>query len=723
MRFPLLSALTAALLLAGGAVPRLAAQVPTAAEIERLRNNPELVRERIRQSGLTPEQIRSRLAAAGYSPTLLDRYLEDATPLGAGAPSAQTFDALRMLGVSPEAQGLEALRVDTGFVRARVPAAPDDGLALFGLDVFRGPTTLFQPVLSGPVPSTYRLGPGDELVLVVTGDVELIHQLTVTREGFIVIPQVGQLFVNSVTMEQLNQLLRRRLGQSYSGIRTGTTRFDVTIARLRTNQVFVVGEVVQPGAYQLASVATVLNALYAAGGPTERANFRGVEVRRGDSTVAALDLYDYLLRADTRNDIVLEQGDIVFVPIRGPRVAVTGAVQRPAIYELRAGQTLADAVAMAGGFRASADLDRLTVHRILPPAERGPGPAPRAALDVPLELAAAHPQVVIPPFPLLDGDSVAVRFIPAPAGTHTVRIAGMVREPGEFPWREGMTLRDLVVLAAGPTVGADLREAEVARLPADRQAGQLADTLRVPLDSSYLIGRGPDGRYVGVPGPALPAPGTTPAFPLRPYDHVTIRPQAEFEFQRMVKVMGEVMHPGTYALRRKDERLSELVARAGGLTGTAYPEGGRLFRIDAGRVNAELDRALAEPGSADDIRLQPGDSLFVPEYIATVRVEGAVNSPASVLFQDGAGLGYYIENAGGYTRNADEGRVSVRYANGDTRVKSKFLFFSSSPTPGPGSTVSVPVKPEGAPFNVTQFVASVAQILASTVAIVVLATR
>ncbi|GIW50697.1 MAG: hypothetical protein KatS3mg081_0052 [Gemmatimonadales bacterium] len=739
---------------------RAEAQAVPQGQVQQLiQQNPELVRQRIRQSGLTPDQIRARLEAAGYSPSLLDPFLGTAPEAGGAAVvNQEVLRALELLVPSGQAaEAVQPLGVEAGLgARPAQPAEEAGKLQLFGLSVFRGRTTQFQPLLSGPVPPNYKIGPGDVMVLVITGDVEFVYELPVTREGFIVIPQVGQIFVSGLTMAQLNQLLQSRLGRAYSGIRSGTTRFDVTVARLRTNQVFVIGEVVNPGAYQLASVATVLNALYAAGGPTERGNFRAIQVRRRGEIVAQLDLYDYLLNGSTENDIVLEQGDVVFVPLRGPRVSVSGAVVRPAIYELRPDETLEDLLIAAGGFSPEADLRRLAVHRILPQRERGPGPAPRAVLDIALaeaagSRAAARPGndpdglsslapgrellrgTLVPKLALEDGDSVVVDSVTPPGGSLYVSIAGMVRKPGRYPWREGMTLRDLVMLARGPTVGAYLVEAEVARLSGERSNGELAKAVRVPLDSSYLIERDSTGRYVGPPGIAAPPAGTAPEVPLEPYDAVTILRQPEFELHRSVEITGEVKFPGPYVLVRKDERLSDLVRRAGGLLPTAFVAGAQLLRdfnpspetgtaaADVRRVDIRLDEALRRPGSAADVVLRPGDRLVIPEYVATVRVQGAVNSPANVLYREGEGLDYYIANAGGYARNADKGRVHVRYANGSARVKSRFLFFTSDLKPGPGSVITVPVKPEGEPFNPTQFFASLAQIAASVVAIIVVA--
>ncbi|MBI4500612.1 MAG: SLBB domain-containing protein [Gemmatimonadetes bacterium] len=792
----------------------LAAQQPSPAQVQQvLQQSPDLVRQRIQQSGLSPDQIRDRLQAAGYARTLLDPFISGAPEVAAQAAiNQEMLKALDALSVGPgQPQGLERVPTAAGPERPAPAAAVAPELQLFGADIFRGRTTQFQPQLTGPVPPNYRLGPGDVMVLVLTGDVEMVHTLEVTREGFIVIPQVGQIYVNNLSMDQMRQTLRERLGRSYSGIRAGTTKFDVTIARLRTNQVFVVGEVLQPGAYQLASVATVLNALYAAGGPSDRGNFRRIEVRRLGSLINTFDLYDYLLGGNTGNDVVLEQGDVVFIPTHGTRARITGAVIRPALYELKPGQTLADLVDAAGGFRADAALERISISRIVPPGQRQPNAPDRIVVDVP---TAQMLDGRAPPFPVEPGDSVHVFAVPAAQrgmvelagavyhpGTYgwrpglrlselvklaggfrpavysglahierlnladstrymlqvslpedstkpypddlqlvdydvvtvygreefregrTVGIAGMVNKPGRFPYRKGMTLRDLVLMARGLRDGAYLDTAEVARLPEDRTGGRLAVTIRVPMDSTYLFE--PDSSSYpflrGLPAPARGAPEVA----LEPYDQVLILRQPQFELQRTVDIVGEVKFPGTYALISKDERLSDLLKRAGGLLPTGHAEGTRLVRPfgNAGLVDIRLTEAVRRPGSTDDLVLMPGDTIRVPELNPVVRVEGAVNSPTSVQYRPGAGLGYYIGSAGGYAQNADKGRVSVHYANGAGRVRSKFLFFSSYPTPGPGSTVKVPVAPQGAPFNVTEFVGSFAQILASTVAILVIATR
>src|SRR6266568_1742564 len=743
-----------------GAITSAAAgQLPAGVSQQQLQQmllqNPDLVRQRLMSSGLTPDQIRSRLRAAGYPENLLDAYLG-----GSSGPTASQFGptelaAIEALGLAPyQPEGSRRLPVDTGLIHRR-----GDTLAppskVYGVDVFQRTSTQFLPLLSGPVPAEYRLGPGDQLVLILTGDVELSYTLPVTREGFILIPQVGQVFVSNLTLDQLRSQLYTRLGRVYSGVRRGpnaTTRFDISVANVRANQVYVVGEVSQPGAYQISSLGTALTALYAAGGVTERANMRRIEIQRGAKAVAMLDLYDYLLRGDTRNDIRLETGDVVFVPVHGIRAEVAGAVVRPAIYELKESETLLDLLHAAGGFRPNAQLQRLAIHRLLPAANRSPGSPPRAAIDV--ALTPVHPalpgrgergegqngdpkpdgapneplpspfspgapglaSVLVPSIGLRDGDSVVVDTVPPLAGQYYVAIAGMVRKPGIYPWREGMTLRDLVLLARGPTVGADLREAEVARMPEDRSKGQLATTIRVPLDSTYLFERDSTGRYFGPPGFPFPAKGA-PEVGLQPYDNVLIQPQPEFDFQRTVTVTGEVRYPGTYSLRTKSDKLAEIIGRAGGLTRQAYPEGIRFVRAanNVGRINVDLKRALQDTASRYDIILQRGDVIEIPEYQPAVKVGGAVNSPGSVLWKQGADLQYYLDGAGGFTYRADKGRVSVQYANGEVRTRRKTLFFRSDPRPGPGSEVFVPVRDTTARANTAELFTSIVQIIASTV--------
>jgi protein involved in polysaccharide export with SLBB domain len=326
---------------------------------------------------------------------------------------------------------------------------------------------------------------------------------------------------------------------------------------------------------------------------------------------------------------------------------------------------------------------------------------------------------------LQEFDIVTVYGRPEMRDTLYVAIAGMVNRPGRFPWREGMTLRDLVLMARGTRPGAYLLEAEIARLPVDRTQGQMATTQRVTMDSTYLFDRDSLGRYIGPPGMPFPASGA-PEVPLQMFDNVLILRQPDFELQRTVQILGEVRFPGAYSLRTKDEKLADVIARAGGLTPRAYPQGIRFFRIlnDAGRINIDLPRALREPQHRSNVILQPGDSIIIPEYIPSVRVAGAVNTPGSVLWQPGASLSYYIDGAGGFARNADKGGASVRQPDGLVRRTNRvLLLFRNEPEPGPGSEIFVPARERDDRVDYVALFGGIAQTLASIIAIVVLVTQ
>jgi polysaccharide export outer membrane protein len=273
-----------------------------------------------------------------------------------------------------------------------------------------------------------------------------------------------------------------------------------------------------------------------------------------------------------------------------------------------------------------------------------------------------------------------------------VAINGAVRKSGQFPYREGMTIRDLVLLSGGLDQSAYLNEAEVARLPEDRSGGVTARTFRVPLDSSYIFERGPDGKYLGPPG--LPAPsGPNPEVTVQPYDNVLIMRQPNWELQRTAVVAGEVRYPGRYSLKTKTEKITDLIKRAGGLTTDAYANGVVFYRTrnGVGRIGIELPDVLRNPKSLDNLPLQDGDSLFIPRYSAVVAVQGAVNSPVSVTYAPGKSIEYYIRAAGGPSLKADLGRAYVTQPNGKVETRqAHFLLPDGVPTPKPGSTVFVP---------------------------------
>ena len=306
------------------------------------------------------------------------------------------------------------------------------------------------------MPEDYVLGPDDAIVLILTGDVESAEELVLTREGFVVVPNAGRIDLVNLTMAEARVLLRDRLANSYSGIERGTMSVSVTLTRLRTIQIYVTGEIAQSGAYQMASVATVTNALYAAGGPTQLASLRDIRVRRRSGEDVSLDLYPYLLNGEVSGDVILKQGDVVFVPLRGRRVQLHGAVVRPAYYELDANGDLMDVLSMSGGFAPGADRQRVTIHRVVRPSDRGPGSNDRTVIDLGLTPSKDPSEVghlggvIIPPIGLQDGDSIVVHHALDLRDSYYVSITGMVAAPDTLPWREGMTNPRPVAPGSGP---------------------------------------------------------------------------------------------------------------------------------------------------------------------------------------------------------------------------------------------------------------------------------
>lgn len=800
--------LLASLIAIGAAAAPAASQVGDTAQLRRqmeASGGAQQALERLRASGMTRAQMRAQLQMAGYDPNLADPYYDALEGRTSGLPGGDDAQFLRALdemdvaepdsAVTPsqtdQLMEAELWRAELRFrsdslYRARLQrqdslalaraGITESGLPLFGRDMFARLTTEFEPVTTGPVDADYRLGPGDEVDLILTGDVELAYRLDVTREGYLVIPDVGQVSVNGLTLGMLEERLYDRLGQVYSGVRRGpeaTTRFQVSLGSLRANQVYVTGEAERPSAYVLSATATPFNALYRAGGPAITGSFRNIEVRRGGSIVATVDLYGYLMEGRTAQDVRLNNGDMVFVPLAGPRVVVQGQVRRPAVYEVRAGEGLRDVLAFAGGFRPQAVVERVHVERILPPEQRQPGldrvvldisieelmatgraiairdgdvvtvfaiseerrrlvtvsgevnrPGPyewvpgmtladllsraqgvepsayegrvhifrldetdmsRSLLRVPLDAGAAGAVA------LADRDSVVIYSRAVLSRPRQVRIEGLVKQPGTYTLAEGMTLQDLVLAAGGYRHGAYELEAEVARRPDPlNRTDTTAVTVQVPLSGSSRAG-----------GDGAGLPAWTPAadeVSLRHGDVVYIRRAPGYEEPRVVMVTGEVAFPGPYTLESRDERLASLIRRAGGLTDEAYAPGARLVR-GGQLVGTDLERALEDSDARDNVQLQAGDSLYVPDYDPTVLVTGAVAFETRALYEPGRGLDHYIAQAGGYVEAADKDRVAVTYPNGERRVVDKVLFWRLSPSIRPGSVISVPMEPPGNAFQ------------------------
>jgi protein involved in polysaccharide export with SLBB domain len=404
--------------------------------------------------------------------------------------------------------------------------------------------------------------------------------------------------------------------------------------------------------------------------------------------------------------------------------------------------TLSGALRAAGGVKPDTYLNEVLVTRLLNDSTR---------VQLRARLADAT-GAVVNDMELREDDQIQVFSVTSFRPVRYVALAGHVNKPGRFIYREGMTIRDLVLLGGGVKEGASLREAEVARLPADRSAGQTAITLRVPLDSTYLFERASGRPYVGPPGMPAP-PGGAPEFVLDPYDNVLILRQASFEYQRTVTLNGEVKFPGAYALKTKREHLRDVIARAGGLTDEAQVDAiifvrkgpstyevtnnlaGELTtslvqdsltraRATNGRIGLDLATALRDADSRDNIVLEDGDEITILRYNPVVRVQGAVNAPANVTFVPGRDLYYYIRAAGGGSAKADEGRAYVTQPSGKLEsVRARTFFPDAVPIPQAGAVVTVPERDPGDKNDYLAIAGAVASILSTTVAIVIAITR
>lgn len=767
------------------------------------------VRQRIQESGKTADQVRQELQQRGYNPSALDAYMPGGTAgkptePGTSQPSPPS-DALTTEpsapGSAPQEQRVE-MRAEnlpefTKEIARRVPASMP--VLPFGYEIFRYSPTTFEPLATGPVDPDYPIGPGDEVIVQVWGDNQYSHSAVVSREATVSVPDIGQVVLNGLTLAQAKRLISDRLATVYSGIRARrpTTFVDVTLGKLRTIQVFILGDVVRPGGYTISSVSTVLNALYNAGGPTARGSMRDVRIIRHNEIFRRVDLYGYILTGSKAEDVRLQSGDVVFVPPVGKTVAMAGQVHRPAIYELRPEERFHDLLKLCGGIQSTALLDRVQIDRIVPFSERDAlAGQDRVALDLSLKEMLAdstnNPELVdrdivqvfrindvrkntvtisgdvllhagtfqirrgmkvsdlvndaggltsdayldratlvrthadlsksIHRFNLgkaLEGDAendlvleeldeVAVSSVWDIRDRHTVSISGSVRRPGTYEYLDGMTVMDLIFQTGGLRESALRLEAEVSRVDSTTIANTKAAAIfKVPISDDYGIH------------------SVDSSFALQKYDQVFVREIPDWQLQRNVAVTGEVMYPGMYSLKAKDERLSSLLQRAGGLKPTAYPRAATFTRAKggAGRLALDVEDVALRRGRRYDLVLEDGDAVDIPREPKTVKVVGEVGLQASVLFERGRSLGYYVGQAGGYTEKSDKRRVKIVQASGKVKSVKKFWF---DPEPEPGALVIVPTKPPSEKKETLKDIATIIGILsgaATTIFLVSEATK
>lgn len=601
-------------------------------------------------------------------------------------------------------------------VRRGMPSGPiiSRDLTQFGYEAFRTLLPNIAPAAHLPVDPTYTLGSGDSLILYiwnVPGSTLYDSvSLLLDRTGAVFVPRVGAVPLQGLTVAQAEEVLRSRVSRYYSGF-----ELRLTLAELRAISVYAMGEVARPGSYSVSPFSTVLDVLVVAGGPSKMGSLRSIRVTRNGQTIGEVDAYDFLLQGNRPGGVRLQSGDTIFVPPIGPVAAAAGEVKRPGIYELRPGTTVAMLIAMAGGPLPTAGLARVQVERLQ-------GAQGRQVLDLPFvgERGGGGSEV------LQDGD--LVRIFPGPDRLeNAVTLEGFVRTPGTYEWRPGMRISDL--LSPDSLLPEAYRErVEIARLRPDFSR----EVLSINLKQAW----------------GLPADASQDLL-LQPHDKISV--QSEVVGAATVTVTGEVKRPGTYTIT-KGERLSSLLRRAGGFSPDAFPKGAVFTRdsvrqrerqqldkfvqsqlqaivgesaataagaavisaqageaaaqssiiaqrrellqslssaVTLGRIAIRVDAPERLQGTADDILLEGGDRLVIPQQPTSVLVIGAVRNSTSILWKDKENTHYYLNRAGGHTREADLDQTYILKADG-----SALASFVKLRNIEPGDAIVVPISTE-----------------------------
>ncbi len=576
--------------------------------------------------------------------------------------------------------------IEQVFFGGQLPGLSRD-LRQFGYDLFREPSSTFAPVADVPVGPDYILGPGDVIQAYLWGMVDNVLTLPVNRRGEIFVPKIGTLPVWGMPLGEVRHLIHDQLSRQFSGF-----RMSLHLSELRSVQIFVVGEVGRPGVYTVSSLSTVLNALFPAGGPSKQGSLRTIQLRRNNHPVGTLDLYDFLLRGDRARDFRLESGDTIFVPPIGPVVGVGGNIRRPAIYELKGATRIGDLLKMAGGLTPTGYLQRVQIERVKAHTEKVVMDFPLAEVDSAIDSKA---NLLIE-----DGDLVKIFSIDSRI-YNAVFLEGFVRRPGEYELKGGMRLGDLLK-PSEVLPEAYLERVEVIRTKPDLTREVLATDVR-------KLWRG----------------DLSQELTLEPADHIVVNSEARP--LGAVTLQGEVKRPGVYSIVR-GERLSSVLERAGGFTENAYLKGVLFIRervkkqqqqeldrfvktqeeallqeaarvtagslelasgqqqestllqqslqrrkelLDIlktkavlGRVVVGLDSLDRFTGSPSDILLEDGDTLTIPERPSSVLVIGSVRNQTAVVYEAGKDVEYYLNRAGGLSKDADKGELHVVKADG-----------------------------------------------------------
>lgn len=671
------------------------------------------------------------------------------------------------------------------------PMEEEPVVTIFGHDVFN--SNDFAPNVNLATPQNYRLGPGDEVIIDIWGENEAHLRDVISPEGSIMIEQIGPVYLNGMSINEANNHIKSTFSKKYAGMNESETDIQLTLGQVRSIMVNVMGEVENPGTFMVSPFSSVFNALYMAGGINDLGSTRNIQVIRNGKKIAGVDLYDYILKGKTNGNITLQEGDVIIIPPYDQLVNITGNVKRPMYYEMRPEETIETLIDYAGGFSGDAYsgmvrlnrsngmenvlynvgneefnvyhlqngdivtvgtiLDRhanrvelrgavmrpgmyaispemSTVAELISSAEgltedayTGRVLLYREGPDLQLQLLSFDLDEILsgiaPDIELKKNDIIEIASIETIERKATVTIVGEVETPGIYPYGANITVEDLILMAGGLMEGASTVRVDVSRRivnpTATEQTEMLAELFTLSIDKSLKVGTGNN-------------------FMLEPFDIVTVRKSPGYEVQHSVTIDGEVLFAGNYTLEKRNERVSDLVRRAGGILDEAYVKGAylerklteteynarqealRLARANQGmggdsialskievadtyNVGINLEKALENPGSFYDLVLEEGDRLYIPQLQSTVKISGDVMFPNSVVYEPGKKLKYYINQAGGYGERAKKNKAFIVYLNG-TVTKAK-----GNSEIEPGCHIIVPSKSPNSGVNWTQVMA------------------
>ena len=738
----------------------------------------EYVKEGIRQ-GKEQKQLASELARKGVTK-------EQAMRVKQLYEQQNNVNASNATGTDVNESRLrEEMKENTSDMLEDYPSTQDleRSNQVFGRNIFNTRNLTFEPSVNIATPLNYRLGPGDEVIIDIWGASQNTIRQQISPDGTINIQKIGPVNLNGLTISEANDYLKKTLNKIYNGLNNTndpTSDIRLTLGSIRTIQINVMGEVVQPGTYSLSSFSTVFHALYRAGGVSDIGSLRNVQLVRNGKNIATIDVYQFIMKGNIQDDIRLQEGDVVIVPAYDILVKIDGKVKRPMRFEMKKDENLSTLISYAGGFDADAytrslrivrqngqeyevntvkDLDYSvykmrngdvvtaeailnrfinkleirgavyrpgiyqlngklnTVRELVNEAQGLTGDAflNRAVLYrqredlttevIPVDIKAimdGTSQNII----LVKNDILYIPSIHDLEDRGDVVIHGEVAKPDSYPYADNMTLEDLIIQAGGLREAASVVRVDVSRRIKNPRSTVDNDTIGQIYTFSLKEGFVVDG---------------TPGFVLQPYDEVYVRRSPGYQAQQNVVVEGEILFGGSYAMTSREERLSDLINKAGGTTNYAYLRGAKLTRVategekkrmgdvirlmsrqlgeammdslgvrveDTFSVGIDLEKALANPGSTADIVLREGDVISIPKNNNTVTINGAVMVPNTVSYIAGKNIDYYLNQAGGYSENAKKSKKFIVYMNGQvTKVKG-----SGKKQIEPGCEIIVPSK-------------------------------